>query len=544
MEAGMQETGMIARFMKTGVETVLKAEDILAVIIASRATKESRIFADYIENQHGSICNDISVPKTKVKEFVTDMQELNIPFSIVSDDKSEFAQVICRGGIPEFDEKGRVLLDKNGNKVFKQGSSRDEVMTRKLAEKHTNDFLKDKNISINRDKHMLSTNEANHEFYNKATIKVRLDSASKAFEIQKHAAELNIDSFITTKTNKYEIEGKTEYNTDYFVEFKQSDAERLNEDTMSPVEQVLTDCRYAFSVPEIKNYLISKDMNDKFLAKNISNLNKSYLDCVIVPFDADSFDREHLPHRIDIEHGKATELKGNQIIETYDLTKKDDLSKLETKIQSFDGASSFKRDGNSYSWNSWLKNEEHCIDIPKQIQYQKNNREKFKDIRKVAFRATEFVSNNPNAGINFGKMGTLTTDLDKGHKYMIFDQEIDKIVVGLISENSNGQIDLEHFTNSLNHNSEEFNISIPAMYEPVGATVFSNIENITKENEHDLNSSTPENSELNFDTTINENGIDTNEQTDFFSDLGENLEESIETVDLDGFDHDYDFWDQ
>lgn len=30
----------------------------------------------------------------------------------------------------------------------------------------------------------------------------------------------------------------------------------------------------------------------------------------------------------------------------------------------------------------------------------------------------------------------------------------------------------------------------------------------------------------------------------FFSDLGENLEESIETVDLDGFDHDYDFWDQ
>ena len=141
-------------------------------------------------------------------------------------------------------------------------------------------------------------------------------------------------------------------------------------------------------------------------------------------------------------------------------------------------------------------------------------------------------------------MGTLTTDPDKGHKYMIFDQEIDKIVVGLISENSNGQIDLEHFTNSLNHNSEEFNISIPAMYEPVVATVFSNIENITKENEHDLNSSTPENSELNFDTTINENGIDTNEQTDFFSDLGENLEESIETVDLDGFDHDYDFWDQ
>jgi len=478
MGQGVQESGMIARGTRTGVEMVIRLEDVLAAMLSSKSTKEAKLFADYVENEHGTIQYDITIPRAKIAEFVTEMDAKNVPFMLIDPSKgaavggsenfkfekdgvtyygSEYVGVMYRGPIYKFDLDGNVLLDNEGKRVAKEGTDLDAAMIHETASKLSAQYLAEIGKESVDLAHQLNTTEANHKFVDSKTIKIEMESLGKLYMMQRHANELGIDSYISKlESGKYQLEVNA------------IDAVRLNPNVPSPVEQLVFDSKFAFSERRINAYLQIQDQDREFVLGAINDNRTGVQNkIVILDLDGDAFDKDHLPKRFELENGIATLYEGSEKIESYDLQDLDSFAQFETKYQEFQHVHPIPME----HFEAALSDEKALKDLEFMTSVKQKAAFEYESIRDTVFNASKMLRDE-NPVLYSDINPTLKSDPSKpGHQMLEMRlEDSDKIVCDMIATKSNGQINADEMLKTLKeHENRElsFEVTTPSQYVPV-----------------------------------------------------------------------------
>ena len=477
MGQGVQEAGMIARGTRSGVEMMMRIEDILAAMLTSRNTKEAELFADYIKDENGTINYDITIPRAKIAEFVTEMDRKNVPFMIIDPSKgaiggsqnfkfevdgmtyhgSEYVGIMYRGPIYQFDLDGNVMLNAEGQRVAKAGTDLDAAMIHATASKLSAEYLAEMGRESKELAHQLNATEANHKFVDSKTIKIETDSLGKLYMMQRHANELGIDSYISKLGNdKYQLEVNA------------IDAVRLNANTPSPVERLVFDSKFAFSEQRINGYLTIQDKDRETVLEAINdNRVAKPNNMVIIDLDSGELDRNHLPKRFELENGIATLYEGTEKVESFDLQDPSSFSMFETKYQEFQHVHPVTKD----EFTAALTNEDAFEGLKFMTGIKQKAVNEYESIRTTVFNASQQLIDQ-NMQLYTEISPTLKDDPhNPGHQMVEMRlEDSDKIVCDMIAKNSNGRVDADQMLQSLkDHENRElsFAVTTPSQYVPV-----------------------------------------------------------------------------
>ncbi len=476
MGTGIQESGMIARGFRTGVEFMLRTEDILAAIITSKSTKEAEIFKDYIEDQHGTILCDVTIPVDKIAEFSMEMDARQIPYIIIDQNKGttvsgsknfrleggklieseskepKYVSVMYKGPIYLYEPNGQIKIDDNGNRVAQPGSSMDAKTIHNVAAKLNSDYLARLEIESKEKAHELSTLEANRNFAGQETIKINVASLTEAQLIQSRMDEQRIDNHILkTSDNRYE------------VEVNALDAVRVNPHDMSDLERVLVDCEIGMNLTDVKEYVSAKEKYATEVADLVNDIRNGNLNNHKVILSLD----EGLSEKDSVKQVRHIEIYGTQAIvgkKEYNLTNKEDFSKFETAVQKFDNAAVI-------DYDTYLKTETNKFDFTRLKEVYVKDQEtfaKFESIKDTAFHMTRELEDNPKTRDLARDLGELVDDpKHRGNQMMEFRiAESSVVIAETMQTASNGMIDASELNEVMKQKENDFIVSAPSPYQP------------------------------------------------------------------------------
>jgi len=241
MGTGIQESGMMARSARTGVELMVKAEDLLAASIAALNHKGGRndIFTEWIRDG-GRLSQSYYVPTEMLPEMLQRCEEQGIPVCVCAFKKEgqEYAKVYTLGGMPYYDENGLLLHDEEGNIKFDEKTLANERALKSITDEFNDLYAQKKD-------HAKTAYAANLVFGDRETIKLQSLDLGELLELQRCTSAQGIDSFISRQLDDY----------NYQIEFAADDAKRNDPKKMSPLETALFNAKVGLSVPQNHEYL-------------------------------------------------------------------------------------------------------------------------------------------------------------------------------------------------------------------------------------------------------------------------------------------------
>lgn len=493
MGQGAQETGMMARGARTGIEMVLRTEDLLAAILSSKTTKEAELFMNHLK-EGGEIKCDVAIPVDKIAEFADRMQAHNIPFMIVDhkegtikdvnafdrksgpvdelDVKTEYVTIMYRGIKPKFEENGEITLDQNGRKIATNNSERESIVIKQVASEINANYLKELSIESQEKAHELSSLEANKKFIDQKTIKIEMDNLSELYLVQQQTNKQGIDSQVLVLGNdKYALEVDADY------------AERVNPGDMSPLETALVDAELGLRHPDVAKYVEEKSKTSEEIADIVYNLKQGNTD---IQKTIISLDR-HLPNNYKqvTDYGRLNRIEINGTNATvwaydkdateradmykaivYDLTDSNDFHKFETRLQRFDNAIAIDKGDLIEASKSELQYENFKAKYD--IDRLQETISKFQEIKDSAFGIRASFSEEINKDQVSKDWGHLEDDPNRsGYKTMeLRIEDTSEIITDNIAKKTNGEIDKDQIKDILEKNETRFVTTPPKAYEP------------------------------------------------------------------------------
>lgn len=495
MGVGINETGQIARGTRTGADFVIKAADILSLLLSAGNTKETRILANWVTQEYGSINCDKIIPVAKIAEFTDEMKARDIPFMlatkhtgrvIIGSDQNmedikeeleeqevEYVTIIYRGPKYQVLDNGEIAQNADGNFKVVGATNHDAEVIDEITKQINFTYKHELETLIENQKHELSTEAANKYFEGKKVVQIPLESLTEAQLVQKQLNKNHITSHILKAENGYKLE------------FEYRWTMRADADKMSPVEKALCDAKIGLSVPAVCDYVNLKEHSAAQIAEQVSNIdqgNFSNEKTMILSIEG------HLPKRNQLEKlTKSIKLDGpyahlhywergqqSMVSESVDLRTKEGFEKFENTLDEI---------GNSIvvNYNDFVeaaRSDTLYRKFKDTYEIDKLNKtvKDYKAVNKAAFNFTSSIYNESKEVAkeilpNLGRLVEIEPDDPdrSGHRMMEFRIENSAEVIAdtVMKDAKTGAIDKDSFVENLKDKQVGFTITKPDIYQTV-----------------------------------------------------------------------------
>lgn len=495
MGVGINETGQIARGTRTGADFVIKAADVLSLLLSAGNTKEERILANWVTQEHGSIKCDKVIPVAKIAEFTDEMKARDIPFMLATkhtghviigpdqnmedikeeleEQEVEYVTVVYRGPKYQVLNNGEMAQNADGSLKAVGTTNHDAEAIDQIVNQINFTYKHELEELIKEQKHELSTETANEYFKGKKVVQIPLESLTEAHLVQRQLNKNHINSHILKVADGYELE------------FEYLWTLRADADRMSPVEKALCDAKIGLSVPVVQDYVKLREHSVAQIAEQVSNIdqgNFSNKKIMILSVNNKFPNRNYMEKfsqsiKLDgpYAHLQYKEYPSNRmILESIDLRTKEGFEKFENALDRIGDATVVDYDKFVTATRSDALYQEFkdTYEIDKLNQTVKS----YKDIQKEAFNFTSniYSVNKEVAKDILPDLGHLveidSDDPDRsGHRMMEFRIENSAEVIAdtVMKDAKTGAIDKDSFIKNLKDKQVGFTITESNIYQEV-----------------------------------------------------------------------------